>query len=100
MILTIYDYNNDTKEITLPEKEVVEIHISILSGDETGFIKFVDGTKIRFDASDSRITSYYDGGYTVEGENIEKWINFKPSGNRTISYERYGVFDTEDEYEE
>lgn len=97
MIITIYDYQNDAKEITLPDKEIVEILVNILSGDETGFVKFVDGTKIKFDASDDRFTNYYDGMYTLKGENIQKWIDFKPSGNRTVSYERYGIFDTEDE---
>ena len=93
MIITIYDYRDDTKEITLPDKKIVEIFVSVLSGDETGYVKFVDGTKIKFDASDCRIASYYDGNYTVEGENIKKWIDFKPSGNRTVSYERQDVFD-------
>ncbi len=100
MIITIYDYADRTKEIALPDKEISEISVIILSGDETGFVKFVDGTKIRFDASDNRITDFYDGIYTLEGENIQKWINFKSSGNRTISYERYGIFDTEEEDEE
>lgn len=100
MIIKIYDYKNDTKEITLPDKEIAEISITILSGDETGFVKFVDGTKIRFDASDDRLTDYYDGMYTLEGEDIKKWIDFKSSGDRTVSYERQGVFDTEDEDEE
>lgn len=100
MIIKIYDYQNDAKEITLPNKKIAEISVTILSGDETGFVKFIDGTKIKFDASDARIASYYDGAYTLEGENIQKWIDFKPSGNRTISYERQGVFDIEGEDEE
>lgn len=100
MIITIYDYRNDTKEITLPDKEISEISVTILSGDETGFVKFIDDTKIRFDASDDRFTDYYDGMYTLEGENIQKWINFKPSGNRIISYERQAIFDIDDEDED
>lgn len=100
MIIKIYDYKNDTKEITLPDKKIVEISITILSGDETGFVKFIDGTKIKFDASDYRCASYYDGTYTLEGENIKKWINFEPSGNRTASYERRAIFDVDDEDED
>lgn len=100
MIITIYDYADKTKEITLPDKEIAEIFVSILSGDETGFVKFTNGTKIKFDASDDRITDYYDGMYTIEGEDIKKWIDFKPSSNRTVSYERQDAFDTEDEYDE
>lgn len=92
MNIKIYDYQNDTKEITLPDKEIAKIFVTILSGDETGFVEFVDGTKIEFDSSDARIVDYYDGMYILEGENIEKWINFEPSGNRTVSYERRDIF--------
>ena len=97
MIITVYDYANNTKEITLPDKEIAEILVKVLSGDETGFVKFIDGTTIRFDASDNRITDYYDGDYTLKGKNIKKWIDFKTSGNRTVSYERQNVFYMEDE---
>jgi hypothetical protein len=100
MIITIYDYANNTKEITLPDKDISEITVIILSGDETGCIEFTDGTKIEFDASDHRLIDYYDGMYTIEGENIEKWINFESSGNRTVSYERQVNFDIEDEDED
>lgn len=97
MNITIYDYANKTKQIALPDKEISEIVVVVLSGDETGYVKFTDGTKVKFDASDDRFTSYYDGAYTVEGENIRKWIDFKSSGYHTISYGRQRVFDTEDE---
>lgn len=100
MIITIYDYANATKEITLPDKDISEITVIVISGDETGYVEFTDGTKVEFDASDCRFISYYDGIYTVEGEDIQKWINFEPSGNRTVSYERQGIFNTEDEDEE
>jgi hypothetical protein len=100
MIITIYDYANATKEITLPDKDIAEITVIVLSGDETGCIEFTDGTEIKFDASDCRLTDYYDGIYTVEGEDIQKWIDFEPSGNRAVSYERQSIFDTEDEDEE
>lgn len=103
MIITIYDYANTAKEIELPDKDVLEIAVTVLSGDETGYVKFTDGTEIEFDASDCRLMSYYDGAYTVEGENIQKWIDFKPSGNRfTVSYERREkfFFDAYDEDED
>ncbi len=51
-----------------------------------------DGTVYDFDASDNRFVDYNDGSYTVEGkENIEKWLNFKPTekeSHRTFSYVR------------
>lgn len=93
MIITIYDYDSAKKEITLPDKEISQIVVTVLSGDETGFVEFTDGTRIEFDASDERIANYYDGTYIVKGENIKKWIDFKPSDERTTSYERQDEFD-------
>jgi hypothetical protein len=92
MIITIYDYASREKEITLPDKEIIEIVVTVLSGDETGYIEFADGAKVEFDASDTRFTDFYDGCYTVKGERIQKWTDFKPSGTRTASYERQATF--------
>ena len=100
MIIAIYDYRDRVKAITLPDKEISEIFVTVLSGDETGYIRFVDGTKLRFDAADDRFESYYDGDYIVEGEDIKRWIDFKPSGNRTVSYERLSIFNTKEEDED
>ena len=92
MTITIYDYSDKKTEITLPDKEIARICVTIFSGDETGYIEFVDLETIYFDASNSRFMSYYDGEYIVEGDDIEKWINFVPSGQITASYERQEVF--------
>ena len=92
MIITIYDYSDKKKEITLPDKEISRIFVAIFSGDETGHVEFVDGTTMYFDASTSRFMSFYDGQYVVEGKNIEKWINFVPSGQISAAYERQEDF--------
>lgn len=92
MIITIYDYKNAKKEITIPDKEIAEIFVIVVSGDETGYVKFADGEQISFDASDTRVEDYYDGCYCVKDENIQEWINFTPSGNRAFSYERQDYF--------
>lgn len=92
MILKIYDYDNAVKEITVPDKEIREIVVHVLSGDETGFVEFTDGEKVYFDASDCRLHGFDDGLYIVHGKAIQKWINFQPSGDRTVSYERMDAF--------
>ena len=89
--LTIYDYDDTPVEIELPDKVISAIHVTILSGDETGEVVFEDGSSLDFDASNSRIMSYYDGGYTVCGPMIEKWMNFTPPKGRTTSYARQDV---------
>lgn len=90
MIVKIYDYANEPTEITVPDDKVIsEIFVHILSGDETGYIEFTDGTHIDFDASNSRIMGFEDGCYTVTGENIQKWIDFDVDEcDGTISYAR------------
>ena len=97
--MIIYDYKNSPVEVEIPDKPILAINVTVLSGDETGSILFADGTKLEFDASDCRLESFYDGSYSVRGnERIEAWLNFKPSGNRlTLSYERLDLFDMEDD---
>ena len=90
MTITIYDYDNSPKIITIPEdKEIESIFVEIISGDETGWIKFTDGTDLDFDASDCRMIGYFDDSYCVDRENIQKWIDWKPSKNSLCySYDR------------
>ena len=60
--------------------DVKEIFVWIISGDETGNLTMQDVTIYDFDASGNRIIDFNDGSYIVEGkENIEKWLNFKPT---------------------
>ena len=91
--MKIYDYDNKEVIIELPDKEIKEVFVNVLSGDETGEVEFVDGTTIDFDASKERIMDFCDGYYTVSGGDIEKWFNYVPSGKGTISYERQNKFD-------
>lgn len=92
MIIKIYDYRNRAKFITIPDKEIIEISVTVLSGDETGCIKLADGTKIMFDAASDRFDDYYDGSYSVTGANIEKWLNFTRPVPRYMSYARRDEF--------
>lgn len=94
--MIIYDYANTAVEIQLPNKEIQLICVNVLSGDETGCVKFTDGDELYFDASDCRIMTFYDGRYIVGGDDIEKWLNFKPTPGRTASYQRQALFDEEE----
>lgn len=100
MIIKIYDYDDRAIEVTIPDdKAISEIFVNILSGDETGYICFTDGSKKSFDAAPmSRMQSFFDGSYVVSGENIQKWINFDVAEcKRTISYARKEAFEDEEE---
>ena len=91
--MTVYDYDDRPKEIQLPDKDIKLLHVAILSGDETGYVQFEDGTILEFDASNCRCQSFYDGSYTVLGEEkIEDWIDWKPQAGEG-AWERMQMMD-------
>lgn len=90
--MIIFDFDNEAVDIKLPEKQIASINISVVSGDETGNVIFKDGEIVSFDASGCRLMNFYDGSYSVAGENIQKWLDFKPTGKGTASYERQDLF--------
>lgn len=94
MKFKIYDYNNNAIEIDTGDESINLIIVTILSGDETGLIVFEDGTTQAFDASECRITSYFDGQYVVPGNQVEKWASIKPRVGEyeTKSYKRADVW--------
>lgn len=92
MIMRIYDYDDNAVKIEIPDKPIKCIDITVLSGDETGTIRFEDGTRLDFDASDDRNTDFYDGSYFVEGDDIKRWLAFRPPAGRTASYARQKMF--------
>ena len=99
MIMTIYNFNDNSVEVKIPVNTVDDIeviNIILVSGDEVGEIILKNGDTIHFDASGlgvNRIIHSYDSHYSVRGsEKIKQWLEFKPSCMRTASYERQGVF--------
>lgn len=56
MTIRIYDYDDNVVKIEIPDKPIKSINVIVLSGDETGTIRFEDGTQFDFDASDDRNT--------------------------------------------
>ena len=91
MRMKIYDYINRPVEVDLPDKEIKAIVVKILSGDETGFVLFEDGSRLEFDASMERISDYEYGCYFVLQEYMAEWMNWKPikdSASTVYSYDR------------
>lgn len=86
--MTIYDFDDKPTKIEIPDKEISAICVSVISGDETGEVLFEDGSTLHFDASDCRIMNFYDGGYTVRGALIDRWLGFAPDGKRQAAYSR------------
>lgn len=91
---TVYDYDNKPAVYYISDykvSDIKEIFVSIISGDETGFIMMWDGIIYDFDASKTRTMNFDDGGYSItDKEDIVKWIKFKTLKNsrETVSYVR------------
>lgn len=96
MTVKIYDYADRISKIDLPVQSAEEIDlilVNVKSGDETGFIKLKNGEVIPFDASDCRSMTFDDGSYVLNNDElIKKWLDYKPSGKWTASYERQELF--------
>lgn len=89
MDICVYDWGGHLTKIKLPDKPISRIDVAVLSGDETGHIVFKDGTIISFDSSNCRNWDHMEGFYSLYGEEIQEWINFKPGKLRSsISRER------------
>ena len=86
MKVKIYDYDDKVKEVEIPDDKHIEaIYVTIWSGDETGFMTFVEGGYV----------SDYDGQYIVNGDNIQKWLNWTPTNGEYLlpySYMRQMAF--------
>lgn len=93
--MIIYDYNNNPVSVQLPDKEIKEIFVEVLSGDEVVSVEFTDGEILKFDSSNRRIMNFDDGCYRVTGHMIKKWMEFQPTPGKTASYERQWWFDDE-----
>ena len=91
--MVIYDYSNNMVEIELPDKEIAGIGVIVLSGDETGYVEFADGSRFSFDASDERFTHFFDGSYHVKKEDVKRWLDWSMDGEFVCaSYERMTEF--------
>lgn len=92
MKIKIYDYCNNEVEIDVT-KEIKEILVKVVSGDEIIYIEYEDGSHDVFDSwSDGGRIGFDDGYYTVEKDKINEWNDFKFTKGRTFSYERLEKF--------
>ena len=91
--IVIYNFENRAVICPIPDgKQIQSIEVDVITGDEIVDILFTDGTSLHFDSDDSRIIGCYDGGYDVDGDEIERWASFKPTKSRTASYKRMAMF--------
>lgn len=74
----IRNYLDQKKSIIVRDFEnVVDLTVSIISGDEVLTVTYADGHSEKFDSSDDRIMDFFDGCYTVPLNRVDEFSNFK-----------------------
>lgn len=91
--MKIYDYSGAVVDVPIPDgRTATKVRVLVLSGDETGTVTLDDGREVHFDASSIRCTDYFDGECAVEGDALERWMNFAPRKSDTPAYARMSEF--------
>ena len=93
MKLITYDYRSRPVEFDIEDKPIMCLSVLIVSGDEVVDVIYEDGVIHSFDASKGRLLTCYMGRYYLTSpEQIERFLNFKPSGKTPASDERMDMF--------
>ena len=92
MKFNIYNFENEPTEVELKCRAVSRIYVTVITGDEVITVLFSNGTAKKFSSSDARIVDDVNGSYKLKGKQIREWMNFEPTGERSISFERMIAF--------
>lgn len=83
MKFKIYDYNGKATEVDTGDKEIKELFVQVLSGDEVVTVDYDDDTSETFDSSDSREYSYMEESYFIGKDSIQDWISYVSTDTNT-----------------
>lgn len=92
MKFNIYNFENEPTEVELKCRAVSRIYVTVITGDETITVLFSNGTAKEFNSSDTRVVDNIDGTYILKGNRIREWMEYEPTGDGAISYERMIAF--------
>lgn len=97
MIFDIYDYKGKATKADTHNKEVRQLLVQVLSGDEVVTVDYGDGTNETYDSSNNRFINRFDGSYSVTLEDLQEWIAYgvsrANSNSENLSYKRMYEFD-------
>ena len=92
MKFNIYNFENEPTEVELKCRAVSKIYVTVITGDETISVLFSNGSIKEFSSSDTRVVDNIDGTYVLKGNRIREWMEYEPTGDGAISYERMVAF--------
>ena len=97
MIFNIYDFNDRATKVDTNNKEVRQLLVQVLSGDEVVTVDYSDCTNETYDSSNNRFINRFDGSYSVTLEDLQEWIAYGVSrvnsNSENLSYKRMYEFD-------
>ena len=74
MKFKIFDYAGREVIVDAGDKEIRQIRVEEVTGDEVIEIEYVDGSIEEFDSGICRLTDFRDGAYRVAGDDLKKWL--------------------------
>lgn len=74
MKFKIFDYAGREVIVDAGDKEIRQIRVEEITGDEVIEIEYVDGSIEEFDSGICRLTDFRDGAYRVSGDDLKKWL--------------------------
>lgn len=81
--LVLRNYQNEEYDTNVPLKDIRNILITIVSGDEIAHITMKNGDMKHIDVADLchnyRMVGFPDGSYEVDRDNLDEWLNRKDS---------------------
>lgn len=92
MKFNIYNFENEPTEVELKCRAVSKIYVNVITGDEVITVLFSNGSIKEFSSSDARIVDNIDGTYVLTRNRIREWMEYEPTGDGAISYERLVTF--------
>lgn len=96
--LIIYDYLGREKVFEIPGEAIKKLDITMISGDEIVTVVYETGLELEFDSSNTRIENLDIDCYSVTGDDIQRWMAWKPAnGDPHPAYSRKVEFDKLDE---
>lgn len=74
MKFKIFDYAGREVIVDAGDKEIRQIRVEEITGDEVIEIEYTDGSVEEFDGGICRLTDFRDGSYRVSGNDLKKWL--------------------------
>nr|DAF27344.1 MAG TPA: hypothetical protein [Caudoviricetes sp.] len=74
MKFKIFDYAGREVIVDAGDKEIRQIRVEEVTGDEVIEIEYVDGSIEEFDSGICRLTDFRDGAYRISGDDLKEWL--------------------------